>query len=72
MKKLLIIPIILFFISCEMKPNYKIIESKFYSDGLSGFMPDGVCRYLYRIGEDSNLRETQEKCDCYNVGDTIK
>jgi len=72
MKKYLIIPIVLFIMSCESKPYYKIIESKLYSDGLSGNMPDGVCRYLYRVKYDSYLSETQEKCDCYNVGDTIK
>jgi len=72
MKKLFIIPIIALLTSCENKPYYKIIESKYYSDGLSGFMPDGICRYTYRMYDNSSLSETQEKCDCYNVGDTIK
>lgn len=68
--------ILLFFFaltSCNGgKKDFKIIESKRYTSSYGNLLPSGICRFFYQEYEFSEYIETQEKCECYKVGDTIK
>ena len=51
----------------------KVVKIKYYTDFSGDLMPNGICRFFYKDRENSlDYIETQEKCDCYNVGDTIR
>ena len=51
----------------------KVVKIKYYTSFNGDLMPNGICRYFYKEREgDLDYIETQEKCDCYNVGDTIR
>ena len=62
------------FVGCQRgKEIPKVVKMKYYTSFSGDLMPNGICRYFYKEREgDLNYIETQEKCDCYNVGDTIK
>lgn len=75
MKRTIII--ILMFIAltgCDQgKEIPRIVKIKYYTNFNGDLMPSGICRFLYKDRENSiDYTETQEKCECYNVGDTIK
>lgn len=54
------------------KLEHIIIVSKTNETFFSNQIPDGWCRFFYKTHENSTLIEFQDKCDKYNVGDTIK
>jgi hypothetical protein len=61
--------------SCEQIKDEKtpsIIKAKRYTDFSGDLMPNNICRFFYKESTLSEWTETQEKCDCYKVGDTIK
>jgi hypothetical protein len=56
---------------CSNNNEPKIIVQKSYTTFVGTAMPKGICRFGYEDGS-FGVTETQEKCDCYNVGDTIR
>ena len=73
MKKLIFITIILLLFSCEKKElKHKIIISKSYHTFSGDKMPDGICRYFYKVHKGFSWVEFQDKCNLYKVVDTIK
>ena len=61
------------FAGCKQgKEIQKVIKVKYYTSFNGDLMPNGICRFFYKEREFSDYTETQEKCDCYHVGDTIR
>ena len=61
--------------SCNVEPKkeleYKIIYSKSYFSFTNNQLENNVCRFFYKKYEKGSLIEFSDKCDKYNVGDTI-
>jgi len=70
--KLLLVAVLL--VGCkEGKEIPKVIKIKYYTSFSGDLIPNGICRFFYKEREySSEYTETQEKCDCYQVGDTIR
>ena len=60
--------------SCNVEQKkeieYKIIHSKSYFSFTNNKLPNNVCRFFYYRYE-GDMIEFSDKCDKYNVGDTI-
>lgn len=60
------------FSSCRgEKLEHKIILSKSNESFFNKSLPDGWCRFFYKTHENSGWIEFKDKCEKYNVGDTI-
>lgn len=60
------------FSSCKGKElEHKIILSKSNESFFNEPLPDGWCRFFYKTHENSQWIEFKDKCEKYNVGDTI-
>lgn len=60
------------FYSCKgEKLEHKIIISKTNESYFNNTLPDSVCRFFYKTHENTEWIEFKDKCEKYNVGDTI-
>jgi len=61
-----------FFYSCKGEElKHKVILSKSNESFFNNPLPDGLCRFFYKTYENSEWIEFKDKCEKYNVGDTI-
>jgi len=70
MNKLLILLAILSLTSCA-EYEYKIIYSKSHVTYVGDPLPEGICRFFYKINRERGAITFTEKCDTYYIGDTI-
>lgn len=73
MKKVLLFPLLaIALIGCNNKDNEeKIIISKTHFTFMGDYMPNGLCRFYYKPRSWSDNVMFTERCDKYNIGDTI-
>nr|WP_299034938.1 hypothetical protein [uncultured Tenacibaculum sp.] len=63
---------VVFLMSCDNKEyKHKVIRSKSHLTFTGKPMPDGICRYFYKPSKWADNIEFTDKCEKYNVGDTI-
>lgn len=69
MKTLITIIVLIGISSCQMstKRQWNISSKVLYT---SGGTPSGVCKY--KITDGDNWEYTEDSCNKYNVGDTVK
>lgn len=73
MKYLLYSLIFLSLYSCSdgKELEHKVIISKDNTSGFGGALESDYCRFYYKLHENGRWIMFRDKCDKYNVGDTI-
>lgn len=72
MKKFLLLLGLPLVLSCKLeKYEHKIIHSKTPYSFSGKMLENDYCRYFYRR-DSGSVTEFTEKCDKYNIGDTLK
>lgn len=67
-----VLAVVLLLFSCDKtKLKHKVIRSKSHFSFTNNELPENVCRYFYRTNKYGDIIEFSDKCDKYNVGDTI-
>ena len=51
--------------------EHKVIRSKSHLTFTGQELPNGICRFSYKNSRFSDYIEFSDKCEKYNVGDTI-
>lgn len=71
MKQILVLGCLLL-MACKLEPiEHKVIHSKTPFSFGGELLSNDYCRYFYKK-DSGNTVEFTEKCDKYNIGDTLK